>query len=307
MKTRFLSAIVVFMTTHECSTARSKHPYETRANALSSLFIDSHEKESALNRELGDRAYIYEIQSGDRSVIVHGTPHVMHTGTAADAIRSTIDLKQPDLLLVEGNAWSNVLKNTPDTDPQTALTYHGEQAYAALYAHQKGIRVAGWDNMKESLLEANKEHPPEILLVLCALMATKIFSENQQKPTMQEVVSRVIGLVGEEALPVRFSSQNESYIQAWAELVRTHTGKTVDTLSLQELERFVSPRFEGPTNILIRQANALRDQHAMEALLSALETHTRVMITAGRSHAITWEPAVNQIFNEESSPKEKID
>ncbi len=295
------------MATHERLIVPSENPDELRAKYLSALFLDQRKEEPEVNRELGDKPYAYVVQSGDRSVIIHGTPHVLHTGTAVDAIRSTIDTEKPDLLLVEGSAWSTVLSATPEADPDTAVTRHGEQAYAALYARQKGIAVAGWDTMKESLLTASKNHPPEVLLTWCALQATKILCENQQKPTMQEIISRMIGLLGEEAVPVRFRPSADGSVQAWEELIRAQTGKSVGTLSLQELEPFVSPRFEGHTNILIRQANALRDQHAMKALLSALETHKRVMITAGRSHAITWEPAVNKIFNEENSPKENTD
>ncbi len=270
-----------------------------RARKLASVFRTPRKEEPEINKELGDRPYAYVIGSSDQRIAVHGTRHTTHLGTETDALKTTIDSERPDLVLVEGAAWERALERS-DIDSAAVLSEYGEQGYAAVYAHQKGIRVEGWDTQKESLLVAASEESPETLLTWCVLQTTKLFRENQKELNVARIIEHVTTLLGVENLPASFHQANPNALQTWDNLITERTGKPLSELSLAELEQFVSPRFEGPTNRLARKAGELRDLHAMKKILAALKTHKRIVVTTGRSHAITWEPAVQQIFTQET-------
>jgi len=284
------------------------------------------EEMQAMKERRFDQEFTIEKRNDTHEVLIYGA---RHSAALPDLERlgAAIDEHNPDIVLHEGKPieeiFSGLTREEIATLSPEEVAPNMEQAFVSWYALKTGREVRSWDipmrDRMAQLLEmqdertGEKKHAPEAVVGWFAATAlTKLYQ--REMPPTRETLGKAMGIVLSAAEIAEARAQGiDLSADSMDEALRRFSGKGLDAF----LERFgdVSARKEdmailthlsdprppkdiGPTNLVLRDMNFMRDRHAMEVLQQAKKDHKKVFITGGASHALTWENAVEALYAE---------
>ncbi len=251
-----------------------------------------HIEELAKSPEKRQNVYVYHATHGEKELLVYGTQHIRHLDKN---IERAIDLLEPDFVLVEGSG-HELPKGEFENLEELAKEW-GEMRVAAFLAKEKGIEVDTWDLDWVKQREMAMKKMGEDAWIGWALAQSYKFSEsrlNGQQVSIEEITK----LVNWEAN--RMSGEYGKYIseEKVQEVCIKYTGKGVEELNLEIAEKLSSPRYDGETNQASKVMVKERDFGAIKKIFEALKKHNKVFVIAGKSHAITWKPVFEDLFEQ---------
>lgn len=262
--------------------------------------------------ERGER-YVVSGKSGEQQVEVIGVAHTNQLENVKD-IERELDEMNPDLVLVEGDPLEirfpgETIEEILAMNPKAVMAQE-EQVYLAWLAKKQGREVRSWDlpaaEQLRNLLGMKDERgkgkysQEEAMSWLITYGLRKIY-EQGKAPSVESLQELILfGMPGVDAL-VDLSSERVSGA------VYKTTSKSLDELkrrvqdpeSRAEDQKLVTEISDPRTNQFARDMNVARDRHAIEVIQQAKQNgYKKIFVTAGSSHAVTWERAINAIYPE---------
>lgn len=244
--------------------------------------------------------YEYKLTSKNRTLEVVGTPHP-YTLEDAKAVHEALSLDNDvDLVLIEGAAALEFSKSiSSDANPEEVIARYGEQTYAAWLARNRGVEVRSWDiPMQELLVEASSKFSNEAIVAWIAGMGAKHIIDKADPLEVKHLVGLISASLGMTSEKI----QEELGIELTAETVQAsvqkYSGVDFEQLTYDAAEEIATPRHRGEPNDVIRALNELRDRHLLETLAANTDKNNIVTI-CGKSHAITWRPALEELYKAE--------
>jgi hypothetical protein len=263
--------------------------------------------------ERGERAFFEETYvSGDRKLIALGT---RHTGSPKEleSIVERYRAHNPDILLYEGRPIREIFPGLSDDEirglrPED-VAKRQEQAFLAWTAFCEGKEARAWDpSMVEQLQEANKKHSIKAIEgCLTAVALQKIYESNI--PPTPEAFEALLGvlLLRSDREPLQKAGFDFSY-EGLNAVCQKYVGRSVEELHerwgdeqkrREDLSRFrglSDPAYRGETNDVLRDANVLRDRHAVEMIEELKNKYGSIFVMGGGTHIRTWRPALKEIY-----------
>jgi len=276
--------------------------------------------------------YRVEAKTGDQEIHVLGVRHTNKVEQTAP-MRLEIERYDPEIVIVEGDPLEDIfpgesLDEILAKDETEVLQQKQEQVYIAWLAKKLGKEVRNWDlpavEQIRRVLELKDEmglakHPPDTVVGWISAYALHKVYETGLQPSyesLKQVIS--IGEPGVEKSGLVDLSEKKI-----DEMLKKYTGRNLAEFAERfadeklraedwELARRVSdpvPKDEkgeplpikqvGETNRVLRDMNHMRDEHAVEVFQRVKQSGVkRVLVTAGGSHAVTWERAIRKIYTE---------
>lgn len=280
----------------------SEKPIDS-AEGLYGLLLTSEQESSAREKIPDWPKYEYRLQNDDSELTIFGYKHAS-TPEEVQPIVDAFVKANPDLLLVEGMAdeisqaildgkVSDIAALPTEQRDAAILSRYQEQVYMAWKARQFGKEVRSWDlKPSEQLLagleQANPEEKRNQLEYYLNIGVLKLL-ETGQPPHADRIVQLIIdnfGLPREELARVGLT----------AEALQMVASKPIEQINIEEARAKTTPAGEGPANVVLRDINTARDRHAIDVFAEAKNSHKKVFVTSGSSHALTWEPALRALY-----------
>ena len=258
---------------------------------------------------------LYTAKAGDKVITIYGDRHPRETSAVQD-IAAAFVANRPDVLYVEGD-YHKIIANELSVDPnltgEAVLEKHGEQGYMAWLGLKNGVDVKSWDiPFIKQLQFAVKNHGRDATMgwmVGQALehihKAQASLPEDQRGATPRHVLEAAAGAAGlsveEFKMQIDAADLDDAAIDVIArKYTKQQLGveKGVAEMTTQEAKALSDPAKPGETNAVIHSFNVLRDAHAMDVFYDAKKQYNKIFATSGRSHAVTWQPAVSALFKD---------
>lgn len=238
--------------------------------------------------------YRLERRDGNKDLLVYGDKHFYDQKNGDELVQS-LETFKPDAVLVEGAGWEDciaALQKQGSADEDMILRELGEQAYLVKLAQDRGIPVESWDTSQgRQLREVMARFPLEDVVGWGLFQGAKHLMEQGKLPS-QESLMGLIEQVPELAEIVRGQRIDfERLCQRYAHVF-------LADITPEMAEGLATPRRRGKTNDVIRFMNEMRDRHALQVMAKMKAQHSRVFVGCGGSHAVTWEPALEQMSPE---------
>lgn len=265
---------------------------------LEGLFV-SPEEEKIIAEKNNKEDFEYKLTAGNKKLEIVGTPHP-YTLAEAKGIQDALSLENTvDLLLIEGTAALEFSKDIPqDAKPEDVIAQYGEQTYAAWLARKRGIEIKSWDiPMRNLLADSRTKFSNEAIVGFIAGMGAKHIIDKGDPLEANHLVQMISASLGmtptdmQDELGIEFS---ETSVQ---DAVRKYLGTTFEEITYDAAESIATPRHRGETNDVVRFMNVSRDRHLLETLEKNSDKNNIVAV-CGKSHAITWKPALEKLYNE---------
>ena len=301
---------------------------ELQTEKLHALLL-TQDEEGLVMKKAGETAFKKkEFISPEGSVILIGTRHSWNA-EEPDKVYKELTEVRPDVLMHEGKDIRDLFPNMTDQeirslDPASVLAGHQEQTYLAWKAFVDGIETKSWDiPMHEQFirimqLDDEQDHPkhtPEAIQSWFASAVMQKLYSKEMKPDVQTIGQVTPAVISpEEQILLREAGidlEANNLLKAFEKLL----GKTLEDLlarfddpQLREkdhgmLRSLVEPRKSsgtmGPTNYVLADMNRIRDMHAIDVLNEEKKKHSKIAVTAGASHILTLEPAVQELYKDE--------
>lgn len=270
----------------------------------------SAEEEAAIEQQEGEVKRIHR-RDGKQEIVVLGVEHTSHVERVQPII-DEITSYNPDIVFVEGEG---IEARFPDKtmneilamSPQEVLEQQ-EQAYTYWLAAKQGIEVRSWDLPVGGEITATLEllndcgepkHGIDDAIEWHVVYAMRKVYEADMIPTV-EIIYELIRQGVPNAIAILNLTPNMI-----GKAVERATGRSIEEYAqragndrLKEADQAFVTDFSGPAkNAFLRDMNVVRDRHAMDVLQKAKDDgFLRVMVTAGRSHAYTWEKVIQTIY-----------
>jgi len=254
------------------------------------------EEEEQIGRENNPNNYQYTFSDGSGSIQVVGTPHLYNLEGAIPITRALAG--DVDHLLVEGKAALNIGDLVePTADASFVLANYGEQSYAAWLAKQKGVEVASWDiDMLSLLIEAREYHSDRAIIGWLAGMGAKHIIDRREALDPQHLAELISSGLGYSYADFTNRLGLDLTSEAINTAVQFYVGRNFAELSYDDAEELATPRKTGETNAVIRDMNKRRDKMLLETVTRHKGQFNRTVVTCGKSHAITWKPALKEMY-----------
>lgn len=256
------------------------------------------EEEERIGRENDPTNYQYTFSDGISSIRVVGTPHLYKLEGAIPITRALAE--DVDLLLVEGIAALNICDLVePTAVASFVLANYGEQSYAAWLANQKGVEVASWDiDMLSLLEEARNYHSERAIIGWLAAMGAKHIIDRGEALDPQHFAELISSGLGYSYADFTNRLGLDLTSEAINTAVQFYVGRNFVELSYDDAEGLATPRKRGETNAVIRGMNKHRDTMLLETVARHKGKSNRTVVTCGKSHAITWKPALKEMYTQ---------
>lgn len=223
-----------------------------------------------------------------------------------------------DIVLVEGSADAiakRIIKEQPDVTGDLVIKQHREQVYMAWVALKTGKEVRSWDiPWIDQMKYSRKYNGADALVGWAAAAGAKHLHESSMPLSVDNLVEAMAGaanltLTDEErvqGVTLRTKLSNvlaidltEGHVDT---VIKRYTqeqlgvAKSYAELTAQDVEQLSSPTGSGETNKVSAGLNTLREGHAIDTIDEVKKTHNKIFVTCGGSHAVTWEPALDAMF-----------
>ena len=253
------------------------------------------EEEGRISAEKNSPKYEYTLKNGDSEIKVYGYRHTYNLDDVADMVQE-LEQMQPSLVLVEGQA-DERSKDIPEgAGEEDILRQNGEQTFIAWKAGLMGGEVKSWDIPTRQQMDLIKEkHSPDAIIGWIIGQGTKHVQDSGRPQTpeaLREIIQIGYGSLAElsDKFGLDLSDENLQRIS------QKYTGKPILDITPEDAENLATPRKEGETNNVIRDMNNLRNEHAIDVINEAKEARRKILVIAGSSHAVVWEPVLRQMF-----------
>ncbi len=231
--------------------------------------------------------YVVKTALAEKPLIMLGVTHTKKPEAIAqwrqilDAQYARLHVGENDLLLIEGSLPKEQLT------PEDALRTGGEQAYFAALARGAGITVKSWDIPTDTWATiALERHAPELVWTYFSCQLAKLFFSNG------ETVSQ---LAMADIFKAYFPSFDLSNVDFLHKILIATGQSDIRDVTLDMLEKVVSPYEKTPMGEMIAEIQVRRDTHALEMLSTeAKKSAKRIIVTAGKDHVLTWEHSLRK-------------
>lgn len=252
-----------------------------------------------------------------------GTKHTSEQ-VRTDEIYALATENTPNLLMHEGKDVRKLFEGMSDNEIRSLnpaeVVKMQEQAYVGWRAFCEGIETRSWDippaEQFSRLLDMKKEdgsakHSVGAIQAWIAGTAMDKLYFQDHFPTKGELDGLIKVILSPQERSV-LSGKMDTSVDALLQSLSNIAGKSYEDLaarfadpSLRQqdigmLRGLVEPRKTtgslGPTNYVLRDMNAIRDEHAVDMLHAARAERDNIAVIAGGSHVLTWGPAVQQLY-----------
>jgi len=262
--------------------------------------------------------YNYEMKVGEKELYYFGT---YHSRNPEDGIFGDIESRfkefKPDLVLIEG--MHNVAKNRQlfesnainlgedeDTIRKNVINITGESGFTLLLAIRAGIECQSPEpedtDMYNYLLEQG--FSKEDIFAEQVLLVLPQYHRHTQKSGFREYSDTFIKSFQQATNWSGFDYSYENALKTAGEAL----GKEVDVENDEQTLDYVDPipweyKKDGQTviNQIARATSQYRDRFMISEIAKALQTHKRVFVVFGASHAVMQEPALKELFTSSRS------
>jgi hypothetical protein len=253
------------------------------------------EQEQREARRRGEPPYVLTFEQGENKLTVYGTKHAFFLEDVQE-MQHRYDLSGADILLVEGD-----IRVIPENvTNEEILQEYGEQGFMARYAQKQGTEVMSWDMPAlEYMRHVIQRHSPDAIIGWMIGQSVKHILSQKRLPTPEAVQNMIQLFLTPEIVQAAQAATKAFNIDTshLDEISVRYAGKTIEALTFQDGENLATPRHRGETNDVIRDINDLRDKHALKIIADAKQRgKTTIFVTTGASHALTWEPALRQMY-----------
>lgn len=283
--------------TNEIRTDKNElEPSKTYESPYGNYLLEPEQEEQvAKQNNVEDR--VDTLTDGKSTIEILGIDHT-YTLEDAQVVTDTLNNVETDILLIEGVAALNIAKTLPaNTKPQDVINQYGEQTYATWLALQNGIEVKTWDfSILEVAQEIREKHEPDAIAGWLIGQGVKHLIDKKDAIDAQTLVNLVKNALEvtedefEQNLGIKLTAQELERV------TRHYTGKSFSELTYEDGENLSTPRQRGETNNVIRDFNYYRDNKFLKVVEAEKTKEKNIAITAGKSHAITWKPALEQLY-----------
>lgn len=248
----------------------------------------SPEQEEEVSAKYKSITYAYEANYGPKSLLILGVPHSYGDSALGLGFERYFMQFKPDFVFVEGG---ETLHKGIDSKEEAARV--GETQLALFLATQLGVECLSWDiNLGNETMSLREKFGDEAILGWIIGLGYKHYLN--MNSNMPYAVDKLVSMLNERMIGLIF---NEDISEAKLdEICIKYTGSGLSELTLEMAERISSPRYEGETNAVIRYLNDLRDPNAVNKIFNTFKERNRVMVVAGKGHAVTWEPVFEELF-----------
>ena len=260
------------------------------------------EEASIVGKTLGKLPYVLHLQKSNREIIIYGTTH---TGIAekVQELKKFFENENPNLLLIEGSVRDYInITRTKQLSDDDLLKKFGEQAYLALIAQRKDIKVKSWDiNIIERIRYALKKNlPKEDIIGYMVLIRARHEIEAGGKPSVKTVVERLENGLTKKVKKVfedEFGIDMEDVLKNLDVISMKYAGVPLSELFLEKLKELTGPaRSKGAVNMVARIMNDARDENALKIIKDVRNKYKKILVTCGGYHFLRWEPAIKTLY-----------
>lgn len=264
------------------------------------------EQEARVKRE---DAYFVCAKADEQEIRVAGMRHTNDIKKMQIMVREFKEL-YPDVVFVEGQSLEKIFPKKPFEEiTESEAAAREEQVYMAWLARKHGKEVQNWDLTVEKQLRGVLERQTEngrkyelndvrAWVVLYGLRKVYEMRMRPSQESLEQVVS--MGLPGLENLGIDMRDKKkidevleQSDMPSLEKLEERYDNEELRVKDQKEVTRLSNPQ----VNRVAREMNILRDRHAIDVLQKAKQVgFKKVFVSAGISHAITWEQAIKEIY-----------
>lgn len=259
-------------------------------------FLLTPEQEQQEAQRRGEPPYVLTFEQRENKLMVYGTKHAFFLEEVQEMQRQ-YDLSGADILFVEGDIRA-IPENVTD---EAVLREYGEQSFMARHAQKQGTEVMSWDMPAlEYMRSVTQRHSPDAVIGWMIGQIIKHILSQKRSPTPAAVQNMIQLFLTPEivrAIQAATKASLDININRLDEISMRYAGKAIKALTFQDGENLATPRHRGETNNVIRDINDLRDKHALKVIADAKQRGKKtIFVTTGASHALTWEPALRQMY-----------
>lgn len=247
--------------------------------------------------------YSYVTENSDTHVSVTGFEHTNEMSKLED-LEAQLKQLAPSIILTETDRPLEDYFPGKDIDTITAqeAAATGEQVYIAWLARKIGIRTQGWDLSSHQLITETlqQKNPDGTLRISQADIAswlvnygTRSLLDRKQDVTLDNLCA-MINLGMPSALD-DLSLDRNVIAQLFVQETGYSFGDLADPETRKKCWQVVDEK--SSDNAWAKFKNRLRDEHAVQVISEVLKEDRRIFLSAGVSHAITWEKAIEHIVS----------
>lgn len=256
------------------------------------------------------RPYEYHLVSGDREILFFGPGHSNDPSNPVfEHIREQLDTQKPDLVLVEGMESINtstideLKQRAAHISDTEAIQKHGENFFTAKLAIERGVRVLSpepGDPSSVAYLEQRGLSRDAIFSQQMASLITQ-YARTQTKPEFEIYAASHL-----QRMRDQFGWKDFDFsLDHFRAIHQDVFGVEFDLGQTQLYRDACDPvPWEGrtyrQTNHVAAAWGEFRDRYIIDAIQDFLDTHKKVFVVYGASHAVIQEPALRKMMEHRS-------
>ena len=250
--------------------------------------------------------YIFELKAGDKELHYFGSRHSRNSEDELfSKIEQAFNESSPDIVFVEGiSARGDVEKfneKVKEASREEIIDHTGEPGFTLKLAVEKGVEWQSPEPSDKDLYDYLQEQGflKDEIFAWDVFHILPQYNRQMDKQSFKEYVSRFIESFEKNTNWEEFNYSYEHAIQLGEQIL----GKKIDVEDEPNGTDYIDPipweEKKDKQTVLNRigEASSLfRDRKIVNDIAEALETHKKVFVVYGASHAAMQEPALRKLF-----------
>jgi hypothetical protein len=250
--------------------------------------------------------YVFTLQSGDKELCYFGSPHVCDTKDPLfQEIENAFNKWNPDVVFVEGvhvqGDPAQFNEKIRSASREKVIEHMGESGFALKLALEKGVDWISPEPADVDLYNhlTTKGFSKEHIFTWNVFLALPQYNRLMNKEGFKQYVQ---GFIDRFKQSTNWNEFDYSYEHA-IKIGEQTLNQSVDVENEPDALDFIDPipwdnKKEKQTvlNQIGKESSLFRDTKILNDIANAFETHKRVFVVYGASHAVMQEPALRELF-----------